>query len=67
MKENTERTGKGIKTREVKHDVKVLDKSAEMAKSLKNAAVRTNRNWSSETATNRTNGRACSAVCITRS
>lgn len=37
----SENTGKGIKTREVKHDIKVLDKSAEMAKSMKRALVRT--------------------------
>lgn len=37
----SENTGKGIKTREVKHDIKALDKSAEIAKSLKQAAIRT--------------------------
>ena len=42
MSENTgNNTGKGIKTREVKHDIKALDKTAEMAKSMKKAAVRT--------------------------
>ena len=37
----SENTGKGIKTREVKHDIKALDKSAEMAKRMKRALVRT--------------------------
>ena len=37
----SEHEGKGIKTREVKHDIKALDKSAEMAKSMKKALVRT--------------------------
>ena len=42
MSENTgSGAGKGIKTREVKHDIKALDKAAEMAKSMKQAAVRT--------------------------
>ena len=42
MSENTgNNAGKGIKTREVKHDIKALDKAAEMAKSMKQAAVRT--------------------------
>ena len=37
----SEHEGKGIKTREVKHNIKALDKSAEMAKSMKKALVRT--------------------------
>jgi len=42
MSENTgSGAGKDIKTREVKHDIKALDKAAEMAKSMKQAAVRT--------------------------
>ena len=42
MSENTgSGAGKGIKTREVKHDIKALHKAAEMAKSMKQAAVRT--------------------------
>lgn len=42
MTENTGNgAGKGIKTREVKHDIKALDKAADMAKSMKQAAVRT--------------------------
>lgn len=42
MTENTGNgAGKGIKTREVKHDIKALDKVAEMAKSMKQATVRT--------------------------
>ena len=36
-----EKDVKIIKTRNVKHDIKVLDKSAEMAKSLKKEMIRT--------------------------
>lgn len=32
---------KAMKTREVKHDIKVLDKAAEAAKSMKQATIRT--------------------------
>lgn len=37
----SENAGKGIKTREVKHDIKALDKAAEAAKAMKKASVRT--------------------------